>query len=431
MTSGEKVKPEGIQVLVSAFACEPGRGSEQEVGWKWAVELAGSGALERVTVLTQTRNRPGIERWMERPEYRSLPLDFEYVQLPGVLYRMKSRFDFLTMPYYAAWQWLAMKRAKAMLREGGFDLVHHLTFATFRVPVWMKRLGLPVVMGPVGGAEQAPWALLGHRARPGVYLREAFRNVMTGLGVLTLRLFPPLEGGRGICLAATPRMRAIFGGLGLPVKLYPTVGVDLGPEEPGKSLPVRGARRFLFVGRLHFLKGLQLLLDAFARAGAEGWSLTLVGSGAEDAVLRRQARELGIEGRVEFRGHVPREELGAIYREHDVLCAPSLYESGGFSVLEGMEHGLPAIVLDVGGHAVSVTDECGIKVSADGTAAAAIEGVAAAIRRYAEDGDLLAAHSRAARERVEREYSWQVKVPRMLGIYESVSEEGKWRREKG
>ncbi len=408
------------QILVSAFACEPGRGSEQEVGWKWAVELAGSGALERVTVLTQTRNRPGIERWMERPEYRNLPLNFEYVQLPGILYGMKSRFDFLTMPYYAAWQWLAMKRAEALLREESFDLVHHLTFATFRVPVWMKRLGLPVVMGPVGGAEQAPWGVLGHRARPGVYLREAFRNVMTGLGVLTLRLFPPLAGGRGVCLAATPRMKAIFGRLGLPVELYPTVGVDLGPGVERKFPPVGRARRFLFVGRLHFLKGLQLLLDAFARAGVEEWRLTLVGSGAEEAALRRQARELGIEERVEFRGHVPREELGAIYREHDVLCAPSLYESGGFSVLEGMEHGLPAIVLDVGGHAVSVTDECGIKVPADGTAAGVIEGLAVAIRRYAEDGDMLAAHSRAARERVEREYAWRVKVPKMLGIYDTV-----------
>jgi hypothetical protein len=47
-----------LRLALSAFACEPGRGSEQEVGWRWALEL--SREFE-VTLVTQERNRPGIE----------------------------------------------------------------------------------------------------------------------------------------------------------------------------------------------------------------------------------------------------------------------------------------------------------------------------------------------------------------------------------
>ena len=408
------------RILLSAFACEPGRGSEQEVGWKWAVELAKRPEIVDVIVLTQTRNRPGITSWLERPEYQNLPLRFEYVQFPEPIYRLKSRFDFLTMPYYAAWQWLALGKARELHAVRPFNLVHHLTFATFRIPIWMKRLGIPVVMGPVGGAERAPWALLRHRARPRVYLREALRNILTGFGILTLRLLPPLGREQGLCLATTPRMGQIFDSLGSACQLFPTIGVDMDTSPPALREEGAVARRFLFVGRLHFLKGLQLLLDAFARVEISGLELSLVGDGPEEIWLRRQAAELRIEDRVHFLGRIPREQLAEIYREHDVICGPSMYESGGLSVIEGMEHGLPAVVLDVGGHAVSVTCACGIKVVANGPAETAIAGLADALRRYASDSGLFREHSEAARSRVEEVYDWRVKVPRMVRTYDEV-----------
>ncbi len=409
-----------MRVLLSAFACEPGRGSEQEVGWKWAVELARSGELERVVVLTQERNREGIERWIQRPEFADLPLEFHYFQFPAWIHRLKSRHDFLTMPYYAAWQVLALRRARVLHREQPFDLVHHLTFATFRIPVWMKHLGIPVVMGPVGGAETAPWKLLKHRARPGVFLREALRNILTGAGEWTQRAFPPLCRGWGICLASTPRMRAIFEKLGQPVALLPTVGVDLDPASLPERREDRPARRFLFVGRLHFLKGLQLLLDAMKRVEVPGITLTIVGDGAELEPLKAQAAALGIDGQVRFLGRIAREDLKAIYREHDVLCAPSLYESGGLAALEGMENGLPAIVLDVGGHSVSVAPGCGTKVGVGAGAEVVIDELAQAITRYATDGRLLQEHSLAAKQRVREAYAWEVKTRAMLEVYRGV-----------
>src|ERR1700686_5022098 len=48
-----------LRILLSAYACEPGKGSEPGVGWHWAVEMARLG--HRVTVLTRQNNRAGIE----------------------------------------------------------------------------------------------------------------------------------------------------------------------------------------------------------------------------------------------------------------------------------------------------------------------------------------------------------------------------------
>ncbi len=51
--------PKKLKVLISAYACEPNKGSEPEVGWQWALQMA---KYHEVTVLTRTNNRAGIER---------------------------------------------------------------------------------------------------------------------------------------------------------------------------------------------------------------------------------------------------------------------------------------------------------------------------------------------------------------------------------
>ena len=51
-----------LKVLISAYACEPGKGSEPEVGWQWALQMA---RHHDVTVLTRANNRQAIEPAIE------------------------------------------------------------------------------------------------------------------------------------------------------------------------------------------------------------------------------------------------------------------------------------------------------------------------------------------------------------------------------
>lgn len=399
---------------MSAFACEPGRGSEQEVGWRWALEMS---RWFDVTVLTQTRNRPGIERRMRDEIPGGHTLSFEYVQLPGPIYRLKSRFDFLTWPYYALWQRSILKVAARLHSERRFALAHHVTFVSFRVPVWLKSLEIPVVFGPVGGADTAPFHLLGRGFGPAIWCKEVLRNILTGASAALMGTIPPIKNNSGVCLAATPSMARIFARGGFPHEVFPAVGMDPGVEpKPSSNHPPR----FLFVGRFHPLKGTHLLLEAFARARIEGADLTLIGTGQEERRLLQLATRLGIASRLSWTGKLPRNELAAHYREHDVLVAPSLYESGGLVALEAMAEGLPAIVLNVGGHSVSVSDGCGIKVSPLGSVDDVIDRLASAMRAYAEDPSRIAGDGTRARERVANAYEWSRKALRMKSIYERL-----------
>ena len=74
-----------MNVLLSAYACEPGKGSEPEVGWQWALQMA---RFHNVTVLTRTNNRAAIEAALrEIPEPRPA---FEFRNLHRFFGKLKA-----------------------------------------------------------------------------------------------------------------------------------------------------------------------------------------------------------------------------------------------------------------------------------------------------------------------------------------------------
>lgn len=99
--------------------------------------------------------------------------------------------------------------------------------------------------------------------------------------------------------------------------------------------------RFLFVGRLIERKGLEVLLQAFARfSGGE----LLIGG---DGPLREVADEAAAaDPRIRVLGHVHGDDLPALYADVDALIVPSLYEPWGLVVHEGLGNGLPVIASD-------------------------------------------------------------------------------------
>ncbi|MFN0015270.1 MAG: glycosyltransferase family 4 protein [Saprospiraceae bacterium] len=111
-------------------------------------------------------------------------------------------------------------------------------------------------------------------------------------------------------------------------------------------------RDFVFVGRLVSDKGADLLLAAMALLQDQGHKpgLTIVGSGPEEAVLRQQARELGLEEQVVFVGEKKGPALAAVLNEHRFVAVPSRWaEPFGLVMLEGLACGCIAIGSDGGG----------------------------------------------------------------------------------
>lgn len=138
-----------------------------------------------------------------------------------------------------------------------------------------------------------------------------------------------------------------------PIEIAPQLGVDdtlFRPGPPDAALVKRHhlAGKFVigYVGRLTWSKGVDTLVEAVARLGAENFRLLIVGEGPERAKLDAQAAALRIRQQVEFAGVVPREAIPRYLNCMDVLVLPSRreqWEQFGHVLIEAMACGVPVI----------------------------------------------------------------------------------------
>ena len=389
-----------MKVLLSAYACAPGKGSDPEIGWNWMQQLA---RVHDLWVITRTKNRASIERGLEAepaPEAR-----FIYVDLPKPLQFWKKWPGGVYL-YYYIWQFLAWRKARKLHREVGFDRAQHVTFCMYWLPSFMAMLPVPFVWGPVGGGESTPKSFrrtFGLRGR--VY--EFLRDVARVLGTLDPSV--RMTARRSVlALASTPESAERLVKLGCKhVEIESCCGT--GFSAPARRLGDQRLRLFS-AGRLLHWKGFHLAFRAIAqiRDSVPSLEYSIFGAGPERRRLERLANELHISDLVHFHDSIPREQLLQKMSGFDAMLHPSLHDSGGFACLEAMAAGCPVVCLDLGGPALQVTAECGFKVAAispDQT----IRDLAAAIEELATDADLRARLGRAARRRVEA-FSWERKL---------------------
>jgi glycosyltransferase involved in cell wall biosynthesis len=128
------------------------------------------------------------------------------------------------------------------------------------------------------------------------------------------------------------------------------------PERYGTAPRAGYGQRVLFIGRLDAVKGVPVLLEAFAvlRASVPGARLTLVGDGPDRAGLEAVAAGLG--DAVRFTGYLTQEAVAAELAVHDVLVLPSFAEGVPVVLMEAMASRLPVIATRVGGVAELVED---------------------------------------------------------------------------
>ncbi len=346
-----------LRILLSAYACEPNRGSEPGVGWNVAREAARE---NEVWVLTRGNNRPAIEAAGEADPN----LHFIYYDLPGWA-RFWKRGQRGIRTYYYLWQAGALRVARQWHERIGFHLVHHVTFVNYWMPSFLAALPAPFLWGPVGGGESLPpgfWSWLGPRARAYEWLRMALRQ--------RGEMDPFVRSAArrsGVALATTEQTAHRLRGLGCrDVRVQSEAGLSDEDVRSLAAMPPPDGKwlRLISLGRLVNWKGFELGVRAFAEfargdSRSEYW---IVGDGPELGPLQRLATELGVGDRVKFFGGQPRDEALRLLGRCDALVHPSLHDSGGWVCLEAMAAGRPVVCLDWGGPGLQVDGETGIKI---------------------------------------------------------------------
>lgn len=404
-----------MKILLSCFACEPGLGSEEGIGWNMALQAA---KYNETWVLTRTFCRPFIEAELARNPVPNL--HFIYLDPFGWSEDWKGKQGLLQLHYYL-WQIWGYFVARQLHRQIGFDLTQHVTYVKYWSPSFIALLPVPFIWGPVGGAEKAPkpfWKDFSLRGK--VY--ETLRALAQGVGERDL--FVALTARRSaVALATTEETAARLRWLKAKnVKIFSPVGLtdkEISQIEQYAVTPTEPIK-FISVGRLLHWKGFHLGIRAFARAKIEQAEYWIVGDGAERQRLQALTSELGIANKVRFWGALSRKETLQKMGEAHVLVHPSLHDSGGFVCSEMMAVGRPVLCLDLGGPAIQVTDETGIKVPALNPEQA-VEGLAEAMVRLASDAELRARMGEAGKKRLREFYDWDIKGKFFAQLYEEIA----------
>jgi glycosyltransferase involved in cell wall biosynthesis len=286
------------------------------------------------------------------------------------------------------------------------DVVHVHSNWTF--PVWWgcqaaMAAGKPLVISPHGSLDPVRLAHSAWKKRLAGcfdrrYLRQA--DVIHATSEAERDWIEQYAGGR-------PRIEVI------------PIGVDL-PALRETANPAERTRTVLSLGRLHPLKGLDLLLDAWPIAMRElgpgdGWALVIAGPDEQGtrAGLERQTQELGI-GNVQFAGPLYGAEKDRAIANANLFVLPSRSENFGIVVAEALAAGVPAITTK-GTPWQEIDGSCGWWV--DVNAGAIAPALAAAMRLSDAERAAMGARGRAL---VEAKYQWASVGQAMAELYASV-----------
>lgn len=276
-----------------------------------------------------------------------------------------------------------------------------------------RAAGKPYVVSPHGML--TPWSLSQKRWKKRLYM--------------ALRLRKDLNAAAALHFTTAAERDAVLGSLRWlrPAPIVEPLGIHLEEFEsapsPGKfrrEYPQLGDRPFiLLLGRLHPVKGLDLLVPAFARAGLPPeMSLVVVGPDPDGyrATIERLARAEGVSDRLLFTGMLSGRKRIEALADAELFCLPSYHENFGVAVIEALAAGIPVVISDQ----VSIYRE----VVAAGVGAAVpnkIEPLAAELRRWIADPALRRTASQKARAFALDRYGWPRIAARWRDHYQRLT----------
>jgi glycosyltransferase involved in cell wall biosynthesis len=295
-----------------------------------------------------------------------------------------------------------------------FDLVYICGTWTYEMIAASKpalRAGIPYVISPRGSFMR--WAMEQRPVRKRAYLRFVERKYIDKAAFIH-------------CTSEEEVRQTKILGFDTPIELVPN-GIDL---HAFQSLPMSGRLRYalkipptgtvsLFVGRLHKMKRLDVVIRAFSRvsAGVPDSHLLIVGAdeGGMKAELQTLVRELGLTANIHILGLLTGVDLMQAYADSDLLVLVSHRENFGMVVVEAMAAGLPVLVSQEVGLSSDIEDNrAGVVVD---VATSQLED---AWRALLLSGEKRATMGRAGRELARTKFSSEAVAKQMLALFESV-----------
>ena len=300
------------------------------------------------------------------------------------------------------------KATKALAEFGVTDVLHDNGIwlpHNHQLAVVATRHHIPRVVSMRGMLE--PWALSHKRLKKWLAWRLYQRR--------------DLQRAQLLHTTAAPEARNMESfGLGVPVWMIPN-GVDLPKIEQQKPTAKRardpGQRTALFLGRIYPVKGLPMLVEAWARVRPQGWRLKIAGpdEAGHRAEVERAVSVAGLNEVVSFLGPIEGEAKSGTYFNADLFILPSYSESFGMAVAEALAHELPVLTTKGTPWPELAARGCGWSVDLT------VDGIAQGLS-HATSQELAALQAMGAKGRawVAADFAWDAIAHRFLAAYERL-----------
>lgn len=350
-----------MKILVSAYACDPTRGSENKTSWSWYEYYLKQG--HEVWLLTMPWGKEGLEKTLSELNYPNAHV--EYVKMPKwVEKRHQQRKGSLWLYlHYIIFQRIVYRQAKKLDKKHDFDVTHHVSWTNAQMGSGLCRLKKPLIFGPVGGGQFPPPGFESY-FESGWEKEEKRRKVSD----LLLKYYPDSKRTlrkASLVLAVNQETYDLAKANGATrVEYFLDASFDLNYLSPRSSHdPNPAVFRLIWVGRILPRKGLPFTFEALSKIpDSVPFHLDVFGDGELGHRVPDWLKKYQMEDRVTWHGQVPWKTVLDAYQEADVFLFNSLRDTFGVQLIEAMTAGIPLVCLDLHGAATFVPEEAAIKV---------------------------------------------------------------------
>ncbi|KIP55967.1 glycosyl transferase family 1 [Prevotella pectinovora] len=406
-----------MKILINAYACSPGMGSEPGMAWNWVSNLAKFCELH---IITEGEFREKIETVVPTLEQGG-NMHFYYNPVSEKIRKMCwNQGDWRFYKYYREWQWKTYLLAKDICSKEQIDILHQLNMIGFREPGYLWQLsrenGVPFVWGPVDAKDKFPVAYLdGAGLKTKLFMR--LKNFLTGIQLrYSKRVLLAARQSSVIFSASSNSQRSFKKYMNIDSPLLNETGCYV-QDHPIVDKTDKETFDVLWVGKMDFRKQLALALQTVAKSENNKLRLHIMGGGDAES-YQSLAKSYGIADKCIWHGAVSHDEVQDIMQKSDIFLFTSVAEGTPHVVLEAISNNLPVVCFDTCGQGDAVNDKVGRKIPLS-SPCQSVSDFAKLLNELEDNRSLLKQLSENCKER-QQELSWEEKAKTMMEWYEKI-----------
>ena len=352
-------------ILISAYAISPNRGSECAVGWEFVTGLS---KFFKVHVFFCSQTPAGdnylneITQYLDKNPNPNLFLC--PIEMPKISRIWSFMHDIGIWPFYYlgynSWQRAVYHNVKKYISKNPIDLIYQLNMIGYREPGYLWKLNKPFIWGPINGFHSIPLEFI-----KGMPFKIAFFQFLKYVMNETQRnyAFRPkkiAKIAKLIYCVDNLALRTIYKWGGNPKLLQETGLHKLSGINSIEDLDNSSAIRIVWSGMITPGKALDILLKAVYKLNNNRIKLTVIGDGPQKSQLEKKFRNKGID--IYWTGWLSKTDAQKIMENQDLLVHTSLKEGTPHVILEALGRCIPVICHDTCGMSAVVNDNNGFKL---------------------------------------------------------------------